>query len=664
LNSILEELRLANFAGYRNVELKFFSGLNLIRGRNSTGKTTLLDGLAFALFGEALDVKPRLLVSRLPGSKIMETYAKFRRLHNDEIIEIVRRGRLDSKGAYKTDRRLLLINGKETPIENDDDLRGRVNELMGISLRKFLSLVYVRQGKLTTILEPSKEHMDSVIGITLLRELREQTDDTKKNLEKYESRDAFTEAETLEKRFIPQLTSDLGLLKADATSLELEVESLNDLVKRAESPELIELLSQIQEIESIQKNIHELDVKIHELLTNYKVSSQDELQPTIERLNRYLTKLQAAKENAAKEAEDLLLLWSRDKGKADAIESEIGEHKTLLQLNTAKCPTCGQDLNARILERILEENAAELDMLRSNEAQNKSKYEEKKRQLEQFNEKITTLEGDARTLDLIRETIKKYANVRDELYASQAKLSLKTQTALGKLGLLLQHDDPELKVKVAQKLPVQPEELANKKMELENKLATLVEKTKRMKSLDEELKRSQELLTRLRRRIDRANLARNLSIAFDQAVEARRREFLKYVEFKALEYYKTMTDQHVYAAIKIDPEEYTVWVEPIGLTEAVPANRVGGGHQTLLALSVRLALLDSLGFHSLLILDEPTYGVDSDNLPQLASQIGEASRQLSQMILVTHYNICEEEASNIIDVTVQEDGISRAGVRL
>jgi DNA repair exonuclease SbcCD ATPase subunit len=65
----------------------------------------------------------------------------------------------------------------------------------------------------------------------------------------------------------------------------------------------------------------------------------------------------------------------------------------------------------------------------------------------------------------------------------------------------------------------------------------------------------------------------------------------------------------------------------------IPATRVGGGHQTLLALAIRLTLLDTLGFRSLLILDEPTYGVDSDNLPQPASYIGQASRQLSQMIL-------------------------------
>jgi DNA repair exonuclease SbcCD ATPase subunit len=103
-------------------------------------------------------------------------------------------------------------------------------------------------------------------------------------------------------------------------------------------------------------------------------------------------------------------------------------------------------------------------------------------------------------------------------------------------------------------------------------------------------------------------------------------------------------------------------VHPRGLTEQIPATRVGGGHQTILALAVRLALLEILGFRSLLIFDEPTYRVDSENLPQLASQLGEASRQLSQMILVTHHDICQEEASNIIEVNVREDGTSRAEV--
>jgi DNA repair exonuclease SbcCD ATPase subunit len=76
-------------------------------------------------------------------------------------------------------------------------------------------------------------------------------------------------------------------------------------------------------------------------------------------------------------------------------------------------------------------------------------------------------------------------------------------------------------------------------------------------------------------------------------------------------------------------------------------------------LALRLALLQELNFRSLLILDEPTYGVDDENLPQLANQLGLAAKQLSQTIIVTHHGICEEDATNMLIVRVGEDGVSR-----
>jgi len=53
------------------------------------------------------------------------------------------------------------------------------------------------------------------------------------------------------------------------------------------------------------------------------------------------------------------------------------------------------------------------------------------------------------------------------------------------------------------------------------------------------------------------------------------------------------------------------------------------------------------------------YGVDDQNLPQLASQLVQASKQLSQTIIVTHHGICEEDATNILNVRVGQDGISQ-----
>jgi len=664
LSAVIEELKLRNFEGYKEAELRFSSGLNLIRGRNSTGKSTLLDALVFALFGEAPDVKPKLLVSRLPDSREMAVYAKFRSPRSGEKVEVARKGKLDGKGAYRTEERLLRVNGKEVHIESDEDLRAKITELMGASLRKFLNLVYVRQGKLTAILEPAREQMDSVIGITLLRELREQLDEAKKALERYEGRDAATEAQNLEKLIIPQLSSNVELLKNDVEKLQDEVEKLEDLVKKGESPELTELLKQIEKKETTENQIRELHAKIQELSRNAGVSSPHELDPKINTCKEQLEELNATKNALGKEVQELLDAWSTLKGKADALSSQIEEHEALLDKKISKCPTCGQDLKPTILRRILEDDKTQLKELRSIEADAKESYERKKSDLEKLGGGLVTIENNISALSSMKDYLKGYLHSVSDLEDTVKKLLSLIRDSLAKLGLRLQSEDPELKVKVAQQLPVQPEELATKKKEFYEKRNTLGEKVRSREELDERLKTSRDLLSKLKRRIDRANLAHNLSQGLDEGVESRRKEFLKRIEFKALEYYKAMTDQHIYSAITMDPDEYTVWVHPKGLTEAIPATRVGGGHQTLLAASVRLALLDALGFRSLLILDEPTYGVDTENLPQLASHIGEASRQLSQMILVTHHNICEEEASNIIDVTVQEDGVSRAEVKL
>jgi len=67
-----------------------------------------------------------------------------------------------------------------------------------------------------------------------------------------------------------------------------------------------------------------------------------------------------------------------------------------------------------------------------------------------------------------------------------------------------------------------------------------------------------------------------------------------------------------------------------------------------------------LNQRSLLILDEPTYGVDSDNLPQLMNYFSGAAKKLEQTILVTHYGLGEEEAANIIKVGIAPDGSSIA----
>ena len=661
MSAIIEELRLKNFGGYRSAHLRFSAGLNLIRGRNSAGKSTLLDGLVFALYGEVPGVKPKLMVSRLPRSKEMSAYIRFRSPRSGDVVEVMRRGALDDMGRYRTKERTLAINGRNVDIEGEEGFRVKITELMGISLRKFLDLVYVRQGELTAVLEPPKDRMDSIIGITLLRELREQLDEVRRELGKYEGRDVITEARSLERLVIPQLMSNLRRIRNDIKTLRSEVRKLQEVVRKGESMELTDLLFHIERRDDCKRGIQGLKAKMQELLRNVGVSSFDELKLKVRDWTKQLKSLENSIESLSKTMGELEDSWAEVKGRASSLEDEVRERWALLKRGMATCPTCGQDIDPDVLRGVLQMDEDELKKLRARERELKAKCEAKRSELDRLRERQAILTSRVSALRAVESDFRNYSRMAGDLSGTLERELSSIREMLLKLNLPLQPEDPELKVKIAQRLPIQPEELEEKRGALEEKEEALDMKLKNERELEEKLKASEELLRKLRRRTRMMGIARVLSEEFDRAIKIRRRSFLKHIELKALEYYGMMTDQRVYSAISIDPERYAVSVYPKGLRGALPATRVGGGHQTILSLAIRLALLEALGFRLLLILDEPTYGIDSENLPQLASYISEASRQISQTILVTHHDICEEEALNIINVTVK-DGVSRAKI--
>jgi len=658
MSAVIEKLVLKNFERYKKAEIDFSVGLNLVRGRNSTGKTTILNALAFALFGEAPEVDSKLLVSRLPGSSEMMAYVKFRSPSNGQVVEIERRGSLDKNGNYRTENRVLKIDGKTIPVDNEEFLKRKVTELLGMSFRKFLNLVYVRQGRLNEILSPKKDQMDSILGITLLKEVQEQFEEVRRELEKLEGKDVMTELRILEEQ-IPKYESDISYMNKDIENLENEVKELNEIISKAESKELSELLASLRDRDSIEQELNNSDSKIQILLERTGSSSIRELEEKVESCSRMLENLIMKKNVLEEKARSCEEKWAIARAQIDSIRKQINEHESLAESGLSKCPKCGQEINPSILQKIIEENQALLKKLEDEEENLRRIVDSNRVELKRALDELKQVESNYSNLVSTMGSIGEMKKNMEKLLDKKGTVLEFIATRLSSLRLPFRPDDPDLALKIAQLLPIQPEELARKRKDLEDKIRALEEKKHRRDKILEEVERARRLRDRLKERIGKASLAKMLAQSLEKAIEERRRELLRRIEFKALEYYRIMTDQHVYDAIIIDPEDYSVWVHPQGLTEPIPANRVGGGHQTIISLAVRLALLDSLNLRSLLILDEPTYGVDSQNLPQIANYMGGVSKHISQTILVTHHNICEEEASNIINVIVQEDGTSK-----
>jgi len=779
LRGVIEQLEMQGFEGYRKAEIPFTAGLNLITGRNSTGKTTILEAIFFALYGEIPDVDKKLLVTRLQGaSRNLYVSLKFNSPKTKQSIEVKRWGKVyfkRGKESYQTERLILLVDEKEVPISGEEELRRKVMEFLGLTMRRFLNLTYVRQGELTKILKPDKDEMDSILGITTLKELIEEFNLVKKELEKYEGKDVETEAKTINEVFLPKIKEQIKTIENQIETLKFEVEELQCKIEKAESPELMNLLKNISERDFFLKSFREKEaaakallkqwnaqdiVELKELIKEVEVK-EEELKNNVEKINEELKRVEDEREDykgrlikikellksvkalnidelkeiiekkhneADKLNSDLILIEeefekiedekNKLEGKLFTLKEELKAHKKLLEENKLNCPMCGQKVTPETLKKIILEKEAEEKTFEEKFAVISKLYEERRNIVEVIKGKLSKLENEMETLmgvySLIKEslgelTLKqleeiyskieyKYQEVKQKLedltikfnevknkllnmnsaledskklFEEAGKELKKVQERLMNITVLLEElklpfksEDEELKVKIAEKLPLNLNELEELRRQFKiktEKLKVLKEDFKRLK--DEEEKH-QEKLKVLNNRLEKAAVTEKFIEQLRKGIEDIRSVKLKDVAYEALKIYNSLTDQHVYKAFKINPESYIVEVQPIDLDEYIPAVRVGGGHQTLIALALRLAMLKILGEGALLILDEPTYGVDSENIPQLLSHIAEAAKKVSQVILVTHHGLGEEEAANIIKVERREDGASQATINI
>jgi len=765
---ILERLEVRNFEGYRHAEVSFAKGLNIITGRNSTGKTTLLEALLFALYG---GVEKRLLVSRLQGAGGAMS-VKLAMDVNGRKVEIFREGRLvgAEPRKFRTERLSLKVDGSEVPVHGEEELNRKIGELLSMGVKTFTSLVYARQGELTSVLEPRREDMDLLLGITLMKELAEQLDAARKTLEKHEGKDAKTMLEMYAKQ-LPSLLSQIDRLTGQTGRLEAEVHDLEEVVGKAKSKELESLLRligqrdalaekirqnenlltsllaekgaktveelvklaeeaarkegevrlEVQQLEEEEKRLsealNELEAKLGRIevyLKSAEVSTVEELEKKASSAEEEYARLGEQAERLKVELNAVTDERNKLKGRVSALQEEVESHKRLLEEGATNCPTCGQDVSPVILEQIIEDKSYTLKDLTQKLGEVDEKYGALSREFEELRSTLAELTSRVANLRrtcgevnaiLAGKTVKELEDERDKLQKDldglrytvkevteqHAKLMAEAQSlqdatakvmrlqretsdlkqklsrclseakdALQALGLSFSPEDADLRAKVAEQLPLSVEELARRERSLQEKREQLQKLKAELEALRKEEQDVKAKVAELQRRLGRAKVCEKLLEKIRGGVESVRERKLKRIADEALRVYEALTDQRVYKAFRVNPESYAVEVFPSRLEGYIPAKRTGGGHQTLIALAFRIALLNVLNQRSLLILDEPTYGVDSENLPQLMSFFSEAAKKFGQTILVTHYGLGEEEAANVIRVELAPDGSSTA----
>ena len=229
---MLTEIDLGNFLSHSNTKLPFEKGVTVFVGHNGAGKSSVIDAITFALFGQHTRNSNKGLIRR--GSN--QAYAKVDFTISGRAFEAVRK--IDSKGTLgaqffeKKDNILVPLAAGERK-QFGESMTQEIESLIGMDFDKLKIASIVRQGELNSIIDADpkkfKELVNAIIGIDKL--------DT-----------AFGLMKDIVENFRDSIRKELEYDDTDIASLRIKLDFVAKEIKDAE-PQKEELVAKKQKQE-------------------------------------------------------------------------------------------------------------------------------------------------------------------------------------------------------------------------------------------------------------------------------------------------------------------------------------------------------------------------------------------------------------------------------
>src|SRR5438445_7898590 len=345
---MLQSVELANFLSHSNTKLEFGKGVTVFVGANGAGKSSIIDGITFALFGAHIRNSTKGLVRR--GSS--QAFAKVEfTARNKEFVAI---RKIDSKGTISA--QLYQKVGKElTPLaagerkQFGESMTRTIEKIIGLDFEKLKVASIVQQGELQSIIDADpkkfKELVNAVIGIDkldLAYELMRRTTDSFRESIRNTLEYDDTSIGILQSR-LESTTKEIANYEPQKSKLEsekktwedefaklqrkIEVESPKEIMIRELENRRVELVQYLKDaISSIKTEISEKTRKLSdctECLSILSSKSDEKVE---------LKTLETKLETSRKEIKEI----SEKIGKASGQE-ELAQK---IRLVNGKCPVC------------------------------------------------------------------------------------------------------------------------------------------------------------------------------------------------------------------------------------------------------------------------------------------------------------------------------------
>lgn len=639
----IKELHMINFKSYDDATISFDDGITVITGENGAGKSTILEGIQYALFKKNIKNSIRHGQDK---STVELTFAEKGKTYK------VIRSKQGSKSSSSIQQ--LFKGGYETIVSGNKDTDIVIQSIIGMDSDMFSNAVYIKQGEITDLITrmPSerKKLLSKLLKIDDFEDCWVKLPQIISNYEN--SISELRGMASMEDGIVSELRSnesELGVLGNKLKSVSDKISLLQ--IEKADVVREKSLLSELKSEYAILKN---------DLANGEK---------ELVRLRSEYSSLSREYEKIINDDKEMYMLEEEmDTVDIEMLNNQINDlnsemkvcninnkslKKSLNELNstTGKCPVCQspitdeqkQDLIRKYNDTILENNKTI--------SENTAQANEIKKQ------KLNAEKKQYRLLEL-----KSSMKDRETTYNSMKKMQISIQEQEKQVSIMksnlemvgydeARHNQLSEKEKGIDNLiynAMQDEGMIKGKSDkitaTIKSLKKDIEKIRTNKKDMEILKQYVKLLNDIRAAYGKNGVQYEIRASAKPLIERNTKRFFENFNFDYSDL--SLTDDYEIIVKSADGE--------------TSMTMMSGGEQITVALALRLGITETIagGNIECIILDEPTVHLDNSRINEL-SNILRTLNIVPQSIIVTHEETLENVADSLMKVE-KVNGISNA----
>ncbi|MDH3779314.1 MAG: AAA family ATPase [Nitrosopumilus sp.] len=661
---MITSIELGDFLSHSNTKLEFENGVTVFVGDNGAGKSSIIDAITFALFGQHTRKSNKGLIKR--GTN--QGFVKVRFSVNSKQFEAVRK--IDNKGTLAAkfaevidDDRIEIAAGERKQF--GESMTHEVERVIGIDFEKLKIASIVQQGELNTIINAKpkefKELLNAIIGIdkldiaseamkTVNKEFREKIkenvgyDDTHietllRDLEKYEKE--IEEAKPQKE----QLELKQEELKNEVDDLRKKIETETPKIDKIKQIELRkkELLSYAKEaIHEIQREINENERKIQDCEGCFDhIELKSDLESKIQ-------KVEDAIEDTVKKVQEITNQIISLK------EKQLLASK--LQLIDNKCPVCDSNvekLNPLFQEEHLQQEILELQKQIVSKEKENDMYNQKRKEFSIKLQNARDAEATLRAHSINNK--EELVIIQKDTEVKKQKIPLTTNQNLLEMSTIDQHTN--LIFKNISKLEVETkgfdeQEFNNLKKRVNEKQMSLSQIDQRIGAILEKISKGEEQIIVIKKAVSELKIVKEYVTSLNEiqtnvfsrdgpVATSLRSWALNTISAKSSEYLTLLNTK--IQRISLSEKTRDISIACYSKNEVLELESLSGGEKVSVALALRLGMASLLGASNLnlMILDEPTTHLDAERKKSLVgvlSQLSDISNSESRMqfLIITH----------------------------